>query len=74
MGDEFALLDLQTGLLHPFPRAVSLKNESVAVMEAQMVGRERFGPVLVGTPKGSIRHLRRNRCESPGWANPRARR
>ena len=57
MGDEFALVDLADGRLHPFPRAVSLKNEAVAVMEAA-VGPERFGPTLAGTPKGTIRHLR----------------
>jgi hypothetical protein len=51
MGDEFALLDLQSGLLQPFPRAVSLKNESVPEVE-QMVGPGRMGPLLVGTPKG----------------------
>jgi HprK-related kinase A len=57
MGDEFALLDLETGALHPFPRAVSLKNQSVFVME-ERAGVERLGPWLKGTPKGTIRHLR----------------
>lgn len=57
MGDEFALLDLADGTLHPFPRAVSLKNRAIAVME-QQVEAGRFGPRLDGTPKGSIRHLR----------------
>jgi HprK-related kinase A len=57
MGDEFALLDLANGALHPFPRAVSLKNEAIAVMEA-LAPADRFGPVLDGTPKGRIRHLR----------------
>jgi HprK-related kinase A len=57
MGDEFALLDLADGTLHPFPRAVSLKNESVEALE-KIVGPERFGPWLRGTPKGTIRHLR----------------
>jgi HprK-related kinase A len=56
MGDEFALLDLTDGTLHPFPRAISLKNESVAALQA--VGPDRFGPWLRGTPKGTIRHLR----------------
>jgi len=56
MGDEFALLEPETGLLHPFPRPVSLKNESIAVVEAA-VGAARFGPRVVGTPKGTIRHL-----------------
>jgi HprK-related kinase A len=57
MGDEFALLDVETGLLHPFPRAVSLKNQAVYVLE-ELVPGERFGPVLRATPKGTIRHLR----------------
>jgi HprK-related kinase A len=57
MGDEFALLDLESGALHPFPRAVSLKNGAIRVMEGEAAA-ERFGPILEGTPKGTIRHLR----------------
>jgi HprK-related kinase A len=57
MGDEFALLDMESGALHAFPRAVSLKNGAIKVME-QAVGPDRFGPVLEGTPKGVIRHLK----------------
>lgn len=56
MGDEFALLDPESGLLHAFPRLVSLKNASIATLEAELPP-ERFGPVLAGTPKGTIRHL-----------------
>ncbi|HEX8620571.1 MAG TPA: HprK-related kinase A [Allosphingosinicella sp.] len=56
MGDEFALLGLDDGLLHPFPRAVSLKNESLALFDG--ADPARLGPVLSGTPKGTIRHLR----------------
>ena len=59
MGDEFALLDLASGALLPFPRAISLKNGAIAVMEAE-ADAERFGPRLWGTPKGMIRHLRPN--------------
>ena len=59
MGDEFALLDMESGLLMPFPRAVSLKNGAIKVMEAE-VEAERFGPRLAGTPKGDIRHMRPN--------------
>ncbi|MEA3065875.1 MAG: hypothetical protein QOJ27_2327 [Sphingomonadales bacterium] len=58
MGDEFALLGLDDGLLHPFPRAVSLKNESLGLFDGIDPGR--LGPVLEGTPKGRIRHLRPN--------------
>ena len=57
MGDEFALLDCEAGTLHAFPRAISLKNGSIAVME-KAVAPSRFGPVLAGTPKGTIRHLK----------------
>ncbi len=57
MGDEFALLGLDDSLLHPFPRAVSLKNQAIFAME-EMAGAARFGPVLKGTPKGTIRHFR----------------
>ncbi|HEU0134085.1 MAG TPA: HprK-related kinase A [Allosphingosinicella sp.] len=58
MGDEFALLGLDDGLLHPFPRAVSLKNESLGLLGG--IDPARLGPVLTGTPKGTIRHLRPN--------------
>jgi HprK-related kinase A len=56
MGDEFALIDPATGLLHPFPRAVSLKNEAIGLFPDLTV--ERWGPSLAETPKGTIRHLR----------------
>ena len=59
MGDEFALLDLADGTLRPFPRAISLKNGAIRVMEGE-VAANRFGPRLEGTPKGVIRHLRPN--------------
>jgi HprK-related kinase A len=59
MGDEFALLDMASGDLLPFPRAISLKNGAIAVMEAE-VTPDRFGPRLENTPKGTIRHLRPN--------------
>ncbi|MGV3479644.1 MAG: HprK-related kinase A [Sphingobium sp.] len=59
MGDEFALLDPGTGLLHAFPRLVSLKNAAIDAMTAE-VAPDRFGPLLTGTPKGAIRHLRPN--------------
>ena len=56
MGDEFALLDPDTGLVHAFPRLISLKNQSVAAAKAAWP-KGRFGPLLAGTPKGDIRHL-----------------
>jgi HprK-related kinase A len=56
MGDEFALLDLRDGSLHPFPRAISLKNAAVALAPDPA----RLGPLLAGTPKGDVRHFRPN--------------
>ena len=57
MGDEFALLDPESGLVHPFPRMVSLKNEAIGQFGG-VVDPARLGPVMTGTPKGTIRHLR----------------
>jgi HprK-related kinase A len=56
MGDEFALLDPATGLIHGFPRLISLKNEAIGLLERALPDA-RFGPRLEGTPKGTIRHL-----------------
>lgn len=56
MGDEFALIDLATGAVVPFPRPTSLKNAAIDVLEAE-VAADRFGPRLKDTPKGDIRHL-----------------
>ncbi|MFT3978813.1 MAG: HprK-related kinase A [Sphingomonas bacterium] len=56
MGDEFALIDPETGLVHAFPRLVSLKNAAIDVVRTALPGA-RFGPLLAGTPKGDIRHL-----------------
>jgi HprK-related kinase A len=56
MGDEFALVDPATGLIHAFPRLVSLKNGSVDVIARQRRDA-RFGALIAGTPKGDIRHL-----------------
>lgn len=56
MGDEFALLDLATGAVFPFPRLVSLKNGAIDVLAAE-ASPARMGPLLAGTAKGDIRHL-----------------
>ena len=56
MGDEFVLLDPATGMIHAFPRLVSLKNRAIAAVAAALPDA-RFGPLLTGTPKGDIRHL-----------------
>lgn len=57
MGDEFALIDLVSGAVHPFPRLVSLKNAAIAAMLAEVADDARFGPLMRATPKGDIAHL-----------------
>jgi HprK-related kinase A len=69
MGDEFALIDPASGLAHPFPRPVSLKNEAIAAMTA-LVRPDRFGPLMQGTPKGDIRHLAPNARAISGMTEP----
>jgi HprK-related kinase A len=56
MGDEFALLSLDSGQIFPFPRLISLKNEAIGAMQ-KVVADTRFGPEMRATPKGDIRHL-----------------
>lgn len=56
LGDEFALLDLVDGSIWPFPRLISLKNQSIGLIAAA-VDPARLGPMMAATPKGDIRHL-----------------
>lgn len=56
LGDEFALLGPTDGLLHPFPRPVSLKNSSIKLLR-EVVPTDRFGPRFDKTIKGTIQHL-----------------
>jgi hypothetical protein len=63
------LLGLEDGRLRAFPRAVSLKNGAIAVMEKE-VAPDRFGPRLDDTPKGAIRHMRPNALALGAMAEP----
>src|SRR3546814_11626889 len=56
MGDEFALLDLETGAIFPFPRLVSFKNRAIDVLAAE-APVQRMGQMLAGTAEGDYRHL-----------------
>ena len=56
MGDEFTLLTLDGRRLLAMPRPVSLKNDAIATL-GFVTDPARWGPRLVGTPKGTIRHL-----------------
>lgn len=57
MGDEFALLDMVSGDVLPFPRLVSLKNSAIDVVREGVGDTTRFGPLMHATPKGDICHL-----------------
>lgn len=56
--DEFGMLDTETGDLYPYPRPISLKNESIAVMKEWVGHDEPFSRQYEGTPKGTICYLR----------------
>ena len=56
MGDEFVLLDLESGAATPFPRMISLKNEAITAMQAAAPDAV-FGPLMQATPKGDIMHM-----------------
>ncbi|MBL4613095.1 MAG: HprK-related kinase A [Emcibacter sp.] len=56
--DEFGMLDAETGELYPYPRPISLKNESIAVMKEWVGSDEPFSREYEGTPKGTICYLR----------------
>lgn len=54
--DEFALLRPETFELFPYPRPISLKNQSISVL-AGRVPDDRFSRLYHDTPKGTIRYL-----------------
>jgi len=56
--DEFGMLDAETGALHPYPRPVSLKNQSIPVMKEWLGSEDAFSREYHGTPKGTICYLR----------------
>lgn len=57
LSDEFALIDRRTGLIHPLPRAVPLKNRSIAIIR-EFDAAAALGPVFTKTRKGDVAHLR----------------
>jgi HprK-related kinase A len=57
LSDEFALIKPDTVEVHPYPRPVSLKNNSIAVMQ-EIAPRENFSAIFPETIKGSISYLR----------------
>lgn len=81
LSDELAMITPDTLELIPFPRPISLKNQSIDIMRAY-AGLEHIGPVFSDTHKGDVAHMKvpRNAMEQahiraqPGWiAFPRYR-
>ncbi|MBF0628809.1 MAG: HprK-related kinase A [Magnetococcales bacterium] len=56
LSDEFALIAPATGLLHPLPRPIALKNEAIDIIAA-LDPAARLGPVFPKTRKGRVAHL-----------------
>jgi len=57
MSDELALLSLADGKVHPIPKPISLKNESIKVI-AELFPNADFGKTFINTSKGTISHLK----------------
>lgn len=57
LSDEMALLDPLTGMVHPSPRPVSLKNKSIEIIR-RLAPHAVFGPQAHNTIKGTVAHMR----------------
>lgn len=57
MGDEFVLLDMEDCRQVPYPRPISLKNESIAAMKA-VIDERRFSRLYANTFKGDVKYLK----------------
>ncbi len=74
LSDELTLIDRASGLIHPLPRPVSLKNQSIGIIRAfapgVFINRESYD-----TAKGTVAHLRpppdsvlrQHEPARPGW-------
>jgi len=56
LSDEFGVLSLETGLLHPMLRPIALKNASIDVIRSRFPAVT-MGPVFHGTRKGDVAHM-----------------
>lgn len=57
LSDELAIIEPATGLLLPMPRAVSLKNASIEVLQRFAGESLQFGSVVSDTVKGRVAHF-----------------
>lgn len=74
LSDELTLIDRKTGLIHPLPRPVSLKNESIPLIR-QFSTEAFINRASADTIKGTVAHLRppkesvrrQHEPAHPGW-------
>ena len=74
LSDELTLIRLLDGEVDPFPRPVSLKNDSIHVIRRFAPGAV-MGPIVRDTSKGTVAHLkppadsvaRANEAATPAW-------
>jgi len=74
LSDELTLIDRKTGLLHPFPRPISLKNESIPIIR-NFNASAFINRAAHDTAKGTVAHMRppresvrrQHETARPGW-------
>ncbi|PCI70643.1 MAG: HprK-related kinase A [Piscirickettsiaceae bacterium] len=57
LSDEMALVEVETGLLQPIPRPISLKNQSIDIIK-QFAPEFLIGEPVEDTAKGTVAHVR----------------
>lgn len=57
LSDEMALLSIADGMIHPVPRPISLKNESIDIVR-ELSSDVYIGRVVRDTTKGTVAHMR----------------
>lgn len=70
LGDEFAMIDPDTGWAHPFPRPVSLKNESLALIPKAVASARCWSGRRRGCPSRRAARIRDRRDGSARPARP----
>jgi HprK-related kinase A len=69
LSDEFGLVEPGSIALHPLPRPMPLKNESIAVIRG-FAPEAFFGPEIANTRKGTVAHVRAPRESVERAAEP----
>ncbi len=57
LSDELTLVDLESGLIVPIPRPISIKNKAIEIVE-NFDDRARIGERVTDTSKGTVAHMR----------------